>query len=40
VHGTLRRHILADGYSVVFDYEKSHGSWLHDARTGRDTSTS
>ena len=36
VHGTLRRHILADGYSVVFDYEKSHGSWLHDAKTGRD----
>jgi L-lysine 6-transaminase len=36
VHGTLRRHILADGYAVVFDYEKSHGSWLHDARTGRE----
>jgi L-lysine 6-transaminase len=36
VHGSLGRHILADGYPVVFDYEKSHGSWLHDARTGRD----
>jgi L-lysine 6-transaminase len=36
VHGTLRRHILADGYPVVFDYEKSHGSWLFDAKTGRE----
>jgi L-lysine 6-transaminase len=36
VHGSLGRHILADGYPVVFDYEKSHGSWLHDARTGRE----
>jgi L-lysine 6-transaminase len=36
VHGTLRRHILADGYDFVFDYEKSHGSWVHDSRTGRE----
>jgi L-lysine 6-transaminase len=36
VHGTLRRHILADGYSFVFDYGKSHGSWLVDAKTGRE----
>ena len=36
VHGVLARHILADGYDIVFDFEKSHGSWLHDARAGRD----
>ena len=30
VHRTLARHILADGFDLVFDYEKSHGSWLHD----------
>lgn len=36
VHSTLARHILADGWHVVFDYEKSHGAWLHDARSGRD----
>jgi L-lysine 6-transaminase len=36
VHSVLARHILADGYDIVVDYEKSHGSWLHDARAGRD----
>jgi L-lysine 6-transaminase len=36
VHETLRRHQLADGYPFVFDLEKSHGSWLHDARTGEE----
>jgi L-lysine 6-transaminase len=36
VHATLGRHILADGFALVFDYEKSHGSWVHDARTGRE----
>jgi len=36
VHGTLARHILADGFDLVFDYEKSHGSWVHDSRTGRE----
>ncbi|NUP97661.1 MAG: L-lysine 6-transaminase [Planctomycetaceae bacterium] len=34
VHETLKRHQLADGYPFVFDLEKSHGSWLHDSRTG------
>jgi L-lysine 6-transaminase len=28
--------MLADGFDLVFDYEKSHGSWLHDARSGRE----
>lgn len=36
VHGTLKRHQLADGLPIVMDLEKSHGSWLHDARTGQD----
>ena len=36
VHRTLARHILADGFDLVFDYEKSHGSWVHDSRTGRE----
>jgi L-lysine 6-transaminase len=35
VHATLARHILADGYKLVMDFERSHGSWLHDARSGR-----
>jgi L-lysine 6-transaminase len=36
VHKTLARHILADGFDFVFDFDKSHGSWVHDARTGRE----
>jgi len=28
--------MLADGFPFVFDFEKSHGSWLHDAKSGRD----
>ena len=36
VHAALGRHILADGYDIVLDLERSHGAWLHDARSGRD----
>ena len=36
VHGVLARHILADGYDIVFDFDRSHGVWLHDARSGRE----
>jgi L-lysine 6-transaminase len=36
VHKTLARYILADGFDQVFDFEKSHGSWFHDAKTGRE----
>jgi len=36
VHRTLSRYILADGYDLVFDFEKSHGAWVHDRRTGRE----
>ncbi|HET9015111.1 MAG TPA: L-lysine 6-transaminase [Thermomicrobiaceae bacterium] len=34
VHDVLARSILADGYPFVYDIERSHGSWLVDARTG------
>jgi L-lysine 6-transaminase len=36
VHGLLSRHMLADGFPLVFDFERSHGAWIHDARSGRD----
>ncbi len=36
VHRSLARHLLADGFDFVFDYERSHGSWVHDARTGQE----
>ena len=36
VHGVLARHILADGYDIVMDYERSHGSWVYDSRAGRE----
>ena len=35
VHRVLAQHTLADGYDLVLDFEKSHGAWLHDARSGR-----
>ena len=34
VHETLKRHQLADGYPVVFDLDRSHGSWLFDSKSG------
>lgn len=30
VHGRLSKHILADGYPIVMDLEKSHGSYIVD----------
>jgi L-lysine 6-transaminase len=36
VHGTLARHMLADGYDIVLDLEKSQGRRLRDARSGRE----
>ena len=36
VHATLARHMLADGYDMVLDMEKSQGRRLHDSRTGRE----
>jgi L-lysine 6-transaminase len=35
VHETLARHMLADGYDMVLDLEKSQGRRLWDARSGR-----
>jgi L-lysine 6-transaminase len=34
VHERLAAHLLADGYPFVLDIERSHGSWLVDARDG------
>ena len=31
VLGTLGRHMLVDGYHVVMDLERSHGSFIHDS---------
>ena len=36
VHETLRKHQLVDGYDLVLDLEKSHGSWVHDAASGEE----
>jgi L-lysine 6-transaminase len=36
VHETLKRHQMVDGFAIVMDLERSHGSWIHDARTGRE----
>src|SRR5215831_3142179 len=34
VHRTLARFLQADGLDLVFDYERSHGSSIYDARSG------
>ena len=34
VKATLGKHILADGFDFVMDYEKSHGSWIADKLSG------
>jgi L-lysine 6-transaminase len=36
VQKVLSRYILADGFDQIFDFEKSHGSWFVDARSGRE----
>src|SRR5215469_8627032 len=36
VHERLAEHLLIDGYRLVLDAEGSHGSWLVDARDGRE----
>ena len=36
VHRTISRNMLADGYSIVFDLEKSHGVFFVDQITGRE----
>jgi L-lysine 6-transaminase len=34
VHARLAEHTLVDGYHLVLDLDRSHGSWLADARDG------
>ncbi|AXH96997.1 L-lysine 6-transaminase [Ornithinimicrobium avium] len=34
VHEVLAQHLLVDGYKLVFDTIRSHGSWFVDTRTG------
>jgi L-lysine 6-transaminase len=34
VHRRLAEHLLIDGFRLVLDVERSHGSWLVDARDG------
>jgi len=36
VHERLAEHLLVAGYRLVLDAERSHGSWLVDARDGRE----
>jgi len=36
VHKTIGKHMLADGMEQVINLEKSHGSWLVDARDERE----
>ncbi len=35
VHASLEKHILADGFDLIFDMEKSNGVYIHDARHDR-----
>ena len=36
VQSTLQKHILADGMRAIFDADHSHGSYLKDAKTGKE----
>lgn len=36
VHDTLKKHMLVDGYDLVYDPWKSHGTYLVDKKTGRE----
>jgi L-lysine 6-transaminase len=36
VHERLAEHLLVDGFRLVLDAERSHGSWLVDARDGQE----
>jgi L-lysine 6-transaminase len=35
IHSTIGQHVLADGFHIAIDLEKSHGSWIVDAVSGR-----
>jgi L-lysine 6-transaminase len=34
VQDRIRKHLIGDGFPLVFDLERSHGSWIVDARDG------
>lgn len=36
VHKTLKKHILADGYDLTFDMEKSQGTTIYDSKYNRE----
>jgi L-lysine 6-transaminase len=36
VRPTIAKHMLADGFEIVLDIRRSHGSWVHDSEGGRD----
>lgn len=36
VHSTLKKHLLVDGFDLVLDLQKSHGSFIHDSVTGKE----
>ncbi len=35
VHNVLSKHILADGFDIIFDMEKSQGVFIHDSKHNR-----
>jgi L-lysine 6-transaminase len=35
VHASLQKHVLADGFDLIFDMEKSQGVYIHDAKYDR-----
>lgn len=36
VHSTLKKHLLVDGFELVLDLKKSHGSFIVDSITGKE----
>lgn len=36
VFSTMKEHMLVDGFDHIIDLERSHGSWLVEARSGRE----
>ena len=36
VHSTIAKHMLADGMDIVFDLDKSHGSFIYDSLSGKE----
>ena len=36
VHQSIGTYMLADGFDMVLDLDKSHGAYLHDSRTQTD----